>query len=134
MFPTIADLTGAPVPGDLPGRSLLDSVRTGEEPPARPVLCEYHGEGVHAPCFMSVSDGFKYVLVPGHEERLYNLAEDPDEYVNLIGEGEHSERVSVLRKSILDEFDPDSVAVRALSSQRNRGFVFDCARAREGQG
>jgi choline-sulfatase len=128
LFPTFADLTGAPVPDDLPGISLLETVKTGEEPPNRPILCEYHGEGVHAPCFMSVMDGFKYVYVHGHEERLYDLVEDPDEYVNLIGDARHGERVERLRKAILEQFDPDSVSNRALSSQRNRGFVFDCAR------
>ncbi|MBU7004932.1 MAG: sulfatase-like hydrolase/transferase, partial [Theionarchaea archaeon] len=93
LFPTFADLAGAPLPGDLPGMSLLETVETGSEPPPnRPILCEYHGEGVHAPCFMSVMDGFKYVYVHGHEERLYDLVEDPDEYVNLVGEKQHESK------------------------------------------
>jgi hypothetical protein len=83
---------------------------------------------------MSVLDGFKYVYVPGHEERLYNLKEDPDEYVNLIGMDDHREIATRLRQAIFDEFDPYSVAERALTSQRNRGFIFDCARSGEAGG
>ena len=78
---------------------------------------------------MSALDGFKYVYVPGHEERLYNVVEDPDEYVNLIGAEEHREITSRLRQAIFDEFDPYSIADRALASQRNRGFIYDCARS-----
>jgi choline-sulfatase len=133
IFPTLADLGEAPVPDGLPGQSLVDSLEGGTEPENRTVLCEYHGEGVHAPCFMAVRDGFKYMYVHGYEERLYHLPSDPDEYANLIDLAEHGEVAEHLRKEILDTFDPDQVASAAVRSQRNRNFIYECAKRKTGR-
>ncbi len=126
LFPTFADFIDAPLPDDLPGKSLLPTLVNGSEPEDRIIFSEYHGEGVHAPCFMACRDDFKYIYVHGHEERLYNVSEDPNEYVNLIGDEKYSKVVSELKKSLLEEFDPEVVANKALRSQRNRGFIYEC--------
>ncbi len=127
LFVTFADMAGAPRPLDLPGRTLLPSVLDGVEPPPRAVFSEYHGEGVHAPCFMVRRDDFKYVHVHGYEERLYNVAEDPDEFTNLIGDAKYAQVVSELRAALLEAFDPEAVAAKAVESQLNRGFIYNCA-------
>jgi len=126
LLPTFADLTGAPLPDDLPGKSLLPSLIDGSEPEERTIFSEYHGEGVHAPCFMACKGNFKYIYVHGHEERLYDVSRDPDEYTNLIDDERYSGIVSELRTSLLEEFDPDAVAYKALQSQHNRGFIYEC--------
>lgn len=131
LLPTFGDMTNAPLPEDLPGESLQPAVVTGKEPESRTIFTEYHGEGVHAPCFMALRDGFKYIYVHGHEERLYNVREDPDEYTNLISEKKHSQVVSELRKSLLNEFDPEAVAEKATGSQQNRGFIYRCEKVRK---
>jgi len=133
LLPTFADMTDAPLPEGLPGESLMPCVEGGREPESRVVFSEYHGEGVHAPCFMAVRDRFKYIYVPGYEERLYDVEEDPDEYENLIGEERYSRIVSDLKASVLEEFDPDRVAEKALLSQRNRGFIYRCETIRQGR-
>ena len=127
LLPTFAELAGAPAPDDLPGRSLLECLERGEEPPDRVVFSEYHGEGVHAPCFMAVRGRFKYVYVHGHEERLYDVLEDPEEYVNLMGSKRHADVVADLRGALLEQFDPEAIAAAARRSQRNRRFVRKCA-------
>jgi len=127
LFPTFAEMGQAPVPANLPGSSLLPTVSDGSAPEDRPVFCEYHGEGVHAPCFAVRSGDLKYIYVHGHEERLYNVAEDPDEFSNLIAQTEHTKDVSRLREELLRRFDPDSIAEKALVSQRNRGYILDCS-------
>lgn len=133
LFPTLAGLAQAPCPGDLPGRDLLAGIEGGEHGAAaedRTVFAEYHGEGVHAPCFMVRRGGFKYLYVHGHEERLYDLVTDPDEYTNLLagddGRDEAHLRVATeLRGSLLRQFDPDATARAARASQRSRRFVYE---------
>ncbi len=126
LFPTFAEMTQAPLPQDLPGRSLLPPMTTGAPREDRPVFCEYHGEGVLAPCFSMRSGNFKYVYVHGHEERLYNVAEDPDEYENLITAPGCPEIAAGMKQTLLSQFDPNQVARDALTSQRNRAFLLDC--------
>jgi len=128
LLPTFVELANGPLPDDLPGQDLLQSVEDGTEPEDRTVFSEYHGEGVHAPCFMARRNEFKYVYVHGYEERLYNVANDPDEFVNLIEHEQYEPVVSELRAELLSQFDPDLVAAKARTSQRNRGFVYRCTR------
>ncbi len=133
LLPTFTEMSKAPLPDDLPGSSLLSSVVTGREPESRVVFSEYHGEGVHAPCFMALRDDFKYIYVHGHEERLYNVREDPDEYTNLVAKRRHKQILLELRRALLQEFDPEVVARKAEDSQRRRGFVYQCERVRKGR-
>lgn len=122
LFPTLAGLVGAPVPDELDGVDLGPGL-TGGEPPPHPVVSEYHGEGVHAPCFMLRDGTLKYVLVHGHEEHLYDLAADPGERTDLAARPEHADTVARLRARLLDLVDPDEVDRRARSSQRRRAYV-----------
>ncbi len=125
LYPTVAEMTRSEAPPGLAGESLMPSIEEGEEPEKRPVFCEYHGEGVHAPCIMTRWGEFKYIYVHGHEERLYNVEEDPDEYVNLIDDHRYSKIVSDLKQVTLKQFDPDRITEQALASQRNRRFIYE---------
>jgi choline-sulfatase len=130
LLPTFADVADAVAPSDLPGQSLLKCLEQGEEPTNRVVFSEYHGEGVHAPCFMALRDVYKYIYVHGHEERLYNVREDPDEYVNLIDSDRHIDVVAELRDALFEQFDPVAIATAARQSQGNRRFVYKCTLGR----
>lgn len=122
LFPTLAGLVGAPLPDELDGVDLGPGL-TGGEPPPHPVVSEYHGEGVHAPCFMLRDGTLKYVLVHGREEHLYDLAADPGERTDLAARPEHAGSVARLRARLLDVVDPGEVDRRARSSQRRRAYV-----------
>lgn len=128
LFPTLADLTGAQLPSDLPGTSLLPSLESRDEPAERTLFCEYHGEGVHAPCLMALHRKMKYIYVHEHEERLYDVANDPDELVNLIGDPSYTEVVKRLKHELLEQFDPEKIEEAALRSQRNRRFIHGCTK------
>jgi choline-sulfatase len=123
LFPTLAELARAPLPDDLPGRSLLPSMR-GEERENRTLYAEYHGEGVHAPCFMVRRGRYKYLYVHGFEERLYDLVADPGELENLAAASR--ETVLEFRRLLLESFEPEAIAKAALQSQHVRKFVYDC--------
>ena len=124
LLPTFAD---APVPDDLPGASLLETVQSDTEvDPSRCVCAEYHGEGVRAPYFMMLRDRLKYICVHGHEERLHDLDADSDELQNVVAMARYQPRLEQMRAELLKTFDPDAIAVAAMTSQRNRSFLYDC--------
>lgn len=128
ILPTLSEMTGAPLLPDLPGKSILPLITGQGNLPERAVFAEYHGEGVHAPCFMARKGDYKYIYVHGHEEQLYNVTRDPDEYVNLIDETKHRSLVSDFKKAVLTEFDPEEITRFALKSQDMRRFVLKCVK------
>lgn len=122
LLPTLAGLVGAPLPPDLDGADLGPALAGGHVP-RHPVVSEYHGEGVHAPCFLLRDGDLKYVLVHGHEEHLYDLASDPGERRDLAGALEHAGTATRLRAQLLEIVDPDEVERRARASQRRRAYI-----------
>jgi arylsulfatase A-like enzyme/Flp pilus assembly protein TadD len=87
IVPTILDALGLPVPGDLPGRSLL-TLASGRPQPAAPAYFEalsgMLGRG-WAPLYGVVQSGTKYIDLPLPE--LYDLGEDGKELRNLVATG-----------------------------------------------
>lgn len=128
LFPTLAALAGAPTPAGLPGADLLPALN-GDTPSAeRTIFAEYHGEGVHAPCFMVRRGDAKYLYVHGFEERLYDLRADPAETTNVANDPGRDPVRRALRAALFEQFEPAAVARAARTSQRNRRFIYDCLR------
>ena len=121
LLPTFGDFARSDIPEDVTGVSLLPCLEGHAVLPKRVIFSEYHGEGVHAPCFKALRDHYKYIYVHGHEERLYDLQADPDENRNAIDA--HPEVARDLHQALLTQFDPDQVAANALLSQHNRQFI-----------
>jgi arylsulfatase A-like enzyme len=92
LFPTVADLVGASVPGGLDGRSFRPIVE-GQTTTARPELLLAYRDRQRA-----IRDGrWKLIRYPGVDvTQLFDLAADPDETVNLAGRPEHAGRVADL--------------------------------------
>jgi arylsulfatase K len=84
LRPTMADLMGRPVPAGCDGRSLAPALGGGSLP-AAPVLTQYHSNMMCTGGFMVREGDWKYAAYAGYEPQLFNLAEDPDEMVNLAG-------------------------------------------------
>lgn len=125
VLPTVLDVIGVPEDARAPmqGESLLPLLDA--ERPDRPVFSEYHLEKVHAPCFMVRRGPYKYVLVHGHDEQLFDLERDPDELDDLSDSASHAEVRDELRSLLLDRFDPDALAAAGERSIRNRLVVRD---------
>jgi arylsulfatase len=89
LLPTLLDLAGVPVPGDLSGISFAPLLR-GETPPERgPIYYEHEGH-------RAIRLGeWKAVAPVGKEWMLYHLAEDRGETRDLAAE--HPERLRTLR-------------------------------------
>jgi len=126
ILPTLGEISNSAIPSNLPGTSLLRTIEEGVEPLKRTIFAEYHGEGVHSPCFMAIdSDLNKYIYVHNTEERLYNIKDDPEEYTNLISNKNSSSIVSSLKNKILHNFSPEMIAQSVIQSQRNRNFIYE---------
>lgn len=129
MLPTFAELASTPpVPG-LPGRSLAEAMRTGRTPESRTQFCEYHGEGVHAPCFLAIRDRYKFIHVHGHDECLFDLETDPGETHNRIDDPDYANIIDGLRRELLEQFDPVAIDRAARQSQQNRKYIYAAAEA-----
>jgi len=126
-LPTFLDLAGVEEADRLPypGRSLFETLAGEAED--RVVFSEYHSEGVRAPCFMARRGDHKYVHVHGHDERLFDLSEDPGEWNDRSAE--RPDVVEELRSDVLDTFDPDSIKDDVRSSIRRRVMVHDAMEA-----
>jgi choline-sulfatase len=119
LAPTILDLAGVPGHERLPldGESLLDPRDD------RVVFSEYHVEKVRAPCFMARRGRYKLVHVHGHDERLFDLVNDPGEWDDLLGRPEVAEVERELRWAIHARFDAERLAAEGAESVPRRDLI-----------
>jgi len=103
------------------GASLLKPLR--EPDFQRDVFSEYHGEGVQWPCFMIRRGDWKYTYIHQKECQLFNLADDPTERDNLVGNPLYQAVESDLREAILRRFSPDAVLAYLDESAAKRAIV-----------
>ena len=98
LVPTVLDLMGAEPRTDLPGKSLLPTMR-GEKPAPQPVFIEWNSASREPGAKVSsdpsaraviTPDGWKLCLYDTGEAQLFNLAADPGETTNLFGRPEHN--------------------------------------------
>ncbi len=91
-LPTICDYAGVPAPPNVRGRSLRGVIETPSAPGAEAVVCEV-ARGPAGPsaerAFMVRTAAHKYLRIPdgdGVLEALYDMAADPHETRNLVGD------------------------------------------------
>ncbi|HEX5191372.1 MAG TPA: choline-sulfatase [Solirubrobacteraceae bacterium] len=140
VTPTLMELAGlapeqiahGPVaasdPGDVRGDlrvavSLAAAVASGGPAPARPVISEYHAEGVTAPSAMVRDGRFKLIRSLEDPDLLYDLEADPLELHDLSGSVEHASTVARLGDELEARLDLAAVGPRVLASQRGRHLV-----------
>ncbi|MEU4287786.1 sulfatase-like hydrolase/transferase [Kribbella sp. NPDC026596] len=111
VLPTLRDIAGlAPDPA-LPGVSLLDPVD-------RPVLSEYHAQGMVDGGFMLKSGPWKYCYYgAGQQPQVFNLDTDPLELHDLSTD---EALVAKLDSELRSIVDPDRIDVLAKSDQAER--------------
>lgn len=124
LMPTFLDLAGLEdldaVTDGLAGESLGPMLVGTDERQSAGVISEYYSEGVVQPMRMAVCNGLKYVHVHEHEEQLFDLAEDPDELNNCIGEDRYSDALKSLKAMVHDNWDPVMTRRRVITSQQQR--------------
>lgn len=80
LFPTLTDLVGLPEKEGLDGHSLKPLLKNTFEKRKWPALCT-HGPGNHA----VVTEQWRFIQYADGSRELYNIKEDPNEWMNLAG-------------------------------------------------
>ena len=103
--------------------SLAPAIAGTGPAPARPVISEYHAEGVTAPSAMVRDGRFKLIRSLEDPDLLYDLESDPLELTDLSDAPEHAETVRRLGAELEARLDLAAVGRRVLASQRERHLV-----------
>ncbi|KAK5111985.1 hypothetical protein LTR62_004519 [Meristemomyces frigidus] len=124
MLPTLADIVDAALVPGLPmdGRSLLPHLKGKDTHDT--VYAEYMGEGTIAPMMMIRRGDWKYITCPADPDMLFNLADDPDELINLTtSEDPFTKRMyEALVAEAKAKWDMDAITADVLKRQRQRIF------------
>ena len=143
ILPTLVELgsQGSP-PGyaaPVGGRSLVAELSgkpagaTGSTAGAGDVIGEYLAEAAIAPIVMIRRGRHKFVHSPVDPDQLYDLAEDPDERVNLAdgarAGGEAATMVAEFRAEVARRWSLNSVHADVLASQQRRHMVYAALRS-----
>lgn len=101
IMPTLLDLTGAPIPQSVDGKSLLPLAKDPDLS-IRPWLHGEHEAGIYSNHFI-VTEHDKYVWYSQTGlEQYFDLDDDPKELHNLIGNEHKAERIGVLRGQMIE--------------------------------
>jgi choline-sulfatase len=131
VTPTLLELAGLPAeqvssPASAAAPvsvSLAPAVTGAGRAPARPVVSEYHAEGVTAPSAMVRDGRFKLIRSLEDPDLLYDLEADPRELTDLSGAPDHADTVARLGASLDARLDLVAVGRRVLASQRERQLI-----------
>jgi len=102
----------------------LAAAVTGAGPaPSRPIVSEYHAEGVTAPSAMVRDGRFKLIRSLEDPDLLFDLEADPRELIDLSGLPGYEDTVRRLGASLDARLDLSAIGQRVLASQRERHLV-----------
>ncbi|NQX93850.1 MAG: sulfatase-like hydrolase/transferase [Erythrobacter sp.] len=93
VYATLADLAGLDLPAHVDGASLR-LLLENPEATSEDVAFTFHQLGAYA----VQDDQWRYIRYEDGAEELYNHAVDPNEWTNLAGDPEHTERLEAMRK------------------------------------
>lgn len=122
LLPTLLDLAGVAPPVVADGRSLVPML-AGDREPDRLVVGEYLAEGAVAPILMVRRGDLKFVYCAADPPQLYDLANDPDELVNLARNPGYGDIVARFERDVLSRWDPVALREAVVASQRARRTV-----------
>ncbi|TWU15544.1 Choline-sulfatase [Allorhodopirellula heiligendammensis] len=125
IYPTLASLAGLPQPAGVEGMALTPQLNDVSTPRERPAICT-HNAGNHSVCDLR----WRYIVYADGSEELYDRAEDPNEFNNLLSGETHGpdlrEVVERLRKWLPEQDRPLAVgSAHRILEQRPDGFYWE---------
>jgi choline-sulfatase len=128
LLPTLVGIAGGDDRGEalaeLDARSLLPLLE-GEHDEREDVVAEYLAEGAIAPIVMLRRGSWKLVHSPADPDQLYDLATDPLERINRVGDPAAAEVLSALRAEVAKRWDLERIDAEVRRSQRRRRTVVE---------
>ncbi len=102
VAPTILDYAGVPIPPQMAQAMSLRPLVAGGGPARDAILCENtHKNGQSSKCIRS--DRYKYIFSGADRlAEFYDLQEDPDEQINLIGDPRYAAEIGRHKDLLLD--------------------------------
>jgi choline-sulfatase len=144
LIRTFLDVGGAEQPAKLRGHSLLPLLRgeRGDHPGW--AYCENNTEGNCTGSYMIRKGDWKYIHFTWFDDLLFNLADDPGEFTNRIGDPAAKSIRDELQAILRSQVDPLEVTLRSFTVQQKRMDEFaakwtkdqmlDACRKRLGEG
>ena len=84
----------------------------------RVVFSEYHAVGAVSGGFMVRKGDWKYIHYLGFEPEMFDLANDPEETINLAGQPQVAKKQAELHAELLEICDPEATNAQAFADQR----------------
>jgi choline-sulfatase len=132
VLPTLAEIAnGGTAPeyaAPIGGRSLLPALQGTAAGPGE-VIGEYLAEGAVAPVVMIRRRRYKFIHSPVDPDQLYDLANDPDERVNLATKADYAPQTREFRTEIANRWQLQNLHEAVIANQRQRHFVYPALRA-----
>lgn len=116
---TMLEMAGSDAYNKLRGHSLLPLLKgdTGDQPEF--AYSESHSEGNCTGSFMVRKGNWKYVHFTWYDDLLFNVADDPGEFNNLIDQPEAADIQAELIKILHSQVDTEGVTLKAFQTQEN---------------
>lgn len=94
LFPTLCELTGAPIPASVEGKSLAPVLR---DPTAVVHDAAFSYDGSH---HALRTDRWAFMRYADGAEELYDMNADPGQFTNLAKQAAHAETLAPLRRQL----------------------------------
>lgn len=114
---TLLDLAGSNAYNKLRGHSLLPILQGKSEGKPEFAFSESHSEGNCTGSFMIRKGDWKYIHFTWYDDLLFNVAQDPGEFNNLIDKPETAAIQAEMKDILFSLVDPEEVTLRAFKAQ-----------------
>ena len=113
LYPTLAELAGLSIPEHVEGISLVPQLTDPTTARERPAICS-HNAGNHSVC----DTRWRYIRYADGGEELYDRHADPNEFVNLLAEGEDRSEVTAVVENLAKWLPQDDRPLAPGSASR----------------
>ena len=127
LVATLVDVAGAAAPAPLDGDSLMELIGGRGQDWKDEAFAEYLAHGVLRPTAMLRRGPYKLHYSLGDPPQLYNVEDDPNEFVDLAADPAHRSVLAALQERLLAQWDPGALEAQVRQSQQERLLIEQAA-------